>query len=223
MAALEVLANLEEREGGSMGDVRGVNPSQAVQIACLVMESHDEDDAIAATVEEEAVYAGQVDDYILRFRRMAGLSKDSAWKAWLKQSGLDDKQVRADTIAFLVDHLLIERAARERGVSVGQWDVQRQLDTVMATPDSAAHAYMQLIRLGITEEQFAEGIRANLLRAALIDDVVAERLEQSSVEFENRIAHAAREEGALRMAYEVFDRWFADWRRSADVEILRSD
>ncbi len=190
----------------------GFNGSQAVQAACVALRDGAAEGGIAALVDGMPVYVGQVERYVSVFRSMAGLGDDGEWRAWLAGNGTDEHEVRRDTLSFLIDFRLMERAALERGAVVPASDVDAQLESAAAMLGGWDALERSVAERGLTMELFRRGVEANLSRSMLIDQITAEYGGCGC------LGRDGPETGA-RSAEEAFDRWYSGYRASASIVV----
>lgn len=212
------------------------NASMAAQ-AAIVALGGNQTGASVATVGGEPLYEGQVDAYLSAMRRLLGLETPGAWRRWLADLGMADAGVRYETADYLVNFILMEQMVHACGIEVSDADVFCQINTAEQEAGGDMMLVMELAERGLTRSQYTEGIRACLLRAALVDDVahdislpadgeVLDFLKDASVVRRKAKLHdvsenelqAGREALDAKRKAAVFDERLKEYRESIDVK-----
>lgn len=224
------------RGEGKDGECFEANTALATQIACVALAKKEHVGNVVAVVNGKPVFEGQVDEYVARFRSIGDMDESDAWASWLSTRACTELEVRRGTLRYLVNFILMGQAAVDRGVEVSEAEVDAQVKSARCAVGGQISLVSALAKQGIGMGQYRDGIRANLIRAKLIDDVASavERpydievlifLKDKKVVDEKTDLSDIPEEGLdsacdllfLEKKNEVFDRWFAAYRDSADI------
>lgn len=212
------------------------NTAQAAQIACIALAKKEHVGNLVAVVNGEPLFEGQIDEYVMRFRRMENMDDPVVWAEWLSARGYTEGDVRKDTVDYLVNFVLMEQAAANKRLEVSETNVDDQVEAARSAAGGQVALASKLAEFGISMEQYRDGIRACLLRTKLINDVafaveppydietllflkekkaIGEKAVLSDISDET--LDAACDHLFSERKNEVFDKWFTAHRASADI------
>lgn len=211
--------------------------SRAVQAATVATRDQFATGAVLAEVNGERLYEGQMLAYFDLYRIQSGLFHPAFWLAWVGPDGEGVAPLVRRTAEWLAGYLLTRQLAAEQGIAVGDDEVDGELTAVFRAVPPELTA-VRLVELGLTPDDFYEGIRACLARKRLRDEAVCAE-PPSDQEILDRMRDAGavpykaklhklddkksaalarwREAFAEEAAENAFDAWLADRLAQADV------
>lgn len=132
----------------------------------------------AVTVNGQEVTEGAVTDFVQSSRASHGLSDDAAWSSWLAENGMTGSAVRDAAIHEFSDSILLSEAVASYGISVGDDEVQAELDRQRSYYDGLGSGGWDQVRsqmLGYdSDDAYADHLAQQMLLGRLQDAVVAD-------------------------------------------------
>ncbi len=132
----------------------------------------------AVTVNGQEVTEGAVTDFVQSSRTSHGLSDDAAWSSWLAENGMTGSAVRDAAIHEFSDSILLSEAVASYGISVGDDEVQAELDRQRGYYDGLGSGGWDQVRsqmLGYdSDDAYADHLAQQMLLGRLQDAVLAD-------------------------------------------------
>ncbi|MEE8716893.1 MAG: hypothetical protein SOI26_03200 [Coriobacteriales bacterium] len=132
----------------------------------------------AVTVNGQEVTEGAVTDFVQSSRASHGLSDDAAWSSWLAENGMTGSAVRDAAIHEFSDSILLSEAVASYGISVGDDEVQAELDRQRSYYDGLGSGGWDQVRsqmLGYdSDDAYADHLAQQMLLGMLQDAVLAD-------------------------------------------------
>ena len=233
---------MEDRMRGSGPRERAREPldrSTALQAACSAMDDRHATGDPIAIVDGALLREGHVTAFVDAFRWAAGLREDGAWTAWLQETDGTEALVRQETIVYLINFLVMRRAAEELGIEASSRDVQAQIAYARSAAGGDAGLQAQLAGLGLDLGRYEEGVRMCFMQTRLIDETTEVEPPSASDILHFLTSHelvdrsaclsdipedaqaAARTYLYAAAKEKAFDDWLAAYRESVDVARLK--
>lgn len=164
----------------------------------------DVSEGVAATVNGTELGEKAITAYIDNFRSSNSLTDDSAWAQWMVDNGLDASGVREEVIDYYVSQELIRQAADENGVTVDDSEVDSQISTMRSYYSSDDEWNKALQTVGVTEDQYRDMIKLNLIETGLKDKVASATEPTDDEMLQYAQMYASAYDGAKKSSHILF-------------------
>lgn len=187
----------------------------AAPMACIVTGCANTQ-AVAATVNGEAIDEQTITDYIQNYRETNDLMDDQSWAQYLVDNDMTPETLREQTINYYVQQKVIEQDAASKDLSVSDDEVEAQLTEIKDYYDyDDAKLEEQVESIGYTMDTYKEYVKQSLLQEKLTEAVTGDDVPSDEEILESAKSYASILNGAKYIDTIVFDA--ADAEKAADV------
>ncbi|MDO4503322.1 MAG: peptidylprolyl isomerase [Coriobacteriia bacterium] len=168
----------------------------------------------AASMDGVSVSEDQVTEYIQKQREVIGVSSDEDWANYLAYIGQDAQALRKDVATYLLQRQVLEQQVNQHAVMVTNEDVTEAVNQEKSKFATGAEWEAYLKTSGITEEEFVQNKRYQLLCQHAIDAGLAKAESPSE-------ADLAQMAGYYSMYYEGMPRTAQIQFKAGDEELAK--
>lgn len=154
---------------GVIGLVIAALIGAAIASVCFVFAPMIAHGGAAAKIDGTVIKESDVTAYVDDMRKAQNLTDDAAWSDYMKQNNTTAASVRRSAIQSLETSIVVDRAAKELGVSVSDDEINDQIASMKEQLGDEAAFESYMTSMGMSEEQYRNQMKESLLEQAMQD------------------------------------------------------
>ncbi len=167
-------------------------------------DPYDTSAGVAAEINGHQFGEGAITNQVAMFRTQNSLEADEDWAQWLVDNDLTPSDVREILIDDIMNREIIILGAEENGIVADENVVESQVSYMKAQFNDDATWNQALQAQGLTEDDYREMIRVNLLTKSLIEKVAPATEPTDEELLENAQLFAQMYTGAKKSSHILF-------------------